>query len=336
MITRVNPTCQNGAECDYQYPKHFSPILFLRVCVSVGSWPKKRETPKICFEVQTWGCDLDRPIYGLSSRPGKQTNKRSHRLEEEEEEDGIVGVFNLQYRRLFPLFQPTNFLGEIRRKIIKKKAYRHKFRYVKSLPTLSVSITNEKSLQKSLHFFSLFCFSKAQHFEIQKRRDKKREISKVSFRFVPSQKSYIFLFSGWWSPPPPPSVTPYPTRNIFPQDSSNLSKRFKTSWGCQKEKENRVCNIELLRPMRLFRSDFYICIYGTGFSRWRLGSNYKTRRWLKDARRTKLSSRQRKRELVVSGDSNRRTTRNREKTKKKNSDWLKIIWHKFNNFLATI
>jgi hypothetical protein len=55
---------------------------------------------------------------------------------------------------------------------------------------------------------------------------------------------------------PPPSVTPYPTRNIFPQDSSNLSKRFdKTSWGCQKEKENRVCNIELL-----FQFNFYICI----------------------------------------------------------------------------
>jgi hypothetical protein len=119
-------------------------------------------------------------------------------------------------------------------------------------------LSRTRKVSKKVYIsFPIFLFSKAQHFEIQKRRDKKREISKVSFRFVPSQKSYISFFGLMESPPP--SVTPYPTRNIFPQDSSNLSKRFdKTSWGCQKEKENRVCNIELL--FRLFRFNFYICI----------------------------------------------------------------------------
>jgi hypothetical protein len=42
----------------------------------------------------------------------------------------------------------------------------------------------------------------------------------------------------------PPSVTPYPTRNIFPQDSSNLSKKGSKQVGVAK-KRKRIESVTL-------------------------------------------------------------------------------------------
>lgn len=201
MITRVNPTCQNGAECDSINILNIF-LSYLISCVCVCWISTKKEKHKNLFEVQTWGGDLDRPIYGLSSRPGKQTNKRSHRLEEEEEEDGPLAclIYNIAG---FPTFSTDKLSRRKRKKNNKKKKglHIHKFRYVKSAHLISFYHERENVSQKSWHFFSFFRRPSTLKFKTTRQKEEKNIQSFLSIRSV-SKKLLDFFFGLMESPHP--------------------------------------------------------------------------------------------------------------------------------------